>query len=254
MTQEPGPSEPYEEVSTTDKTGRMLRVAIGLIAVLGIIAALVIFGSVRNAPVAVPNVVGESTRTAEATLASAKLTIGATQVVADPKKTTLTVTKQSPAAGSKAARGSAVDLTVNIQPYNLSTPSFVGMSRAQAGAQMATYPFTPVYLEQFSNTVPPEQVVSQSPKAGAPWATGKPVVVEVSLGKSTEGVHVPDLTGLSAANAQLTIESSGLSTQLFTVAETGLSVGSVISQLPDPGVLVRPGSAVAVFVAGATQP
>lgn len=252
MTQEPGPTPADAEVSRTRRSGRLLMAAIVVVVVIIVIVALVILGSLRTAPVAVPNVVGETTATAAATLRGAHLSLGAVEVTANASVTNLQITRQRPAASAKAAKGSSVDVLVNIQPHNVAMPSFVGLTRDAAEAQLLSYPFTPVFMEQFSDTVPADQVVSQAPAAGQPWATSQPVVVEVSLGKGTSGVHVPDLTGMSAAQAQLAVDSAGLKVQLFTISNAGIPAGNFITQLPAPGTLVRSGSPVAVFVAGAT--
>lgn len=253
MTDTPGPILPDEEVTKTDRSGRLFAAIIGLVVVLAALAVLMLIPALRHAPAPVPSVVGETTTTASATLRGAGFSLGATEVTANAKISNDAIVSQQPAAGAKAPRGSAVAVVVNIQPYQLPMPSVVGLTRDAADAQLRTYPFTPVFLEQFSDSVPVGHTVSQAPAAGQPWTTGHPAVVEVSLGPSTNGVHVPDVTGLRTSEMQAALDSAGLSAKLFTVANTGVSAGTVISQLPAPGTLVRAGSPVAVFAAGATQ-
>lgn len=252
MTDSPDPIRPDEKVSPTDRSGRLVTVAVLLVVVIAAVAALLMVPALRHAPVAVPNVVGESTPTAAATLAKSNFALGAVEVTANPNLTNALVVSQKPAAALKAPRGSAVDVVENLQPHPVPMPSVIGMQRDAADSFLRTYPFTTVFLQQFSDTAPVDAVVAQSPAAGRSWSTGTTVVIELSLGASQNGVRVPDLSGMRITEMQDALSSAGLVAQLYTVANTGVPAGTVIAQLPAPGALVRPESPVAVFAAAAT--
>ncbi len=102
-----------------------------------------------------------------------------------------------------------------------------------------------------SNTVPTGDVISQVPGAGANVAPGSAVAIEVSLGTSVPGasVPVPDVAGLSQANAETAIVGAGLVLGTVTTANsTTMPTGDVISQSPGAGTNAVPGSAVGIEV------
>lgn len=251
MTENPAPIGPGEETITKDRSGRLFAAVIGLVVVAGALAVLMLIPALRRSPAPVPDVVGETTQTAATTLAAEKFALGSQEITANASLSNLAVVSQQPAAGTKAPRLSAVDVVVNVQPYQLSMPSVVGLSQDDATKALSAYPFTPVFLRQFSDTVPAGQAVSQSPAPGVRWTTGLPVAVDISLGASATGVRVPDVRTMRAEQMQATLDSFGLTPLVFTVANTGQAPGTVIWQLPEPDSLVRANSPVAVFSAAA---
>ena len=202
MTDSPDPTAPEQQAPRTKRTGRALTALLLLVLVALAVVALLMVPALRRAPVPVPNVVGETTHTAAATLAKAHFTLGSTEITANANLSNALVVSQKPAAAEKAPRGSAVDVVVNLQPHPATMPDLVGMQRGAAETLLRSYPFPPVFLQQFSDTAPVDAVVDQSPIAGRTWTTGTTVVVELSLGSSTTGVRVPDLSGMTMGQMQ----------------------------------------------------
>ena len=97
-----------------------------------------------------------------------------------------------------------------------------------------------------SSTVPTGDVISQAPGSGTNMAPGSAVTVVVSLGAL---VPAPDVAGLSQANAEAAIVGAGLVVgSVITANSNTVPTGDVISQAPDAGTNVAPGSAVTIVV------
>ena len=93
---------------------------------------------------------------------------------------------QSPAAGDKVAKGSAVDLEVAGKPQPTATPVAVpdveGSSQAAAVATLTDAGFKVVVTKASSDSVPAGSVVSQAPQAGVMASQGTTVSIVVSTG------------------------------------------------------------------------
>jgi beta-lactam-binding protein with PASTA domain len=78
------------------------------------------------------------------------------------------------------------------------------------------------------------------------------VVVSVSAHEEERGVHVPDLAGRAVYQAPTLLEDRGLILgEIYTSGCPSLALPkTVLSQLPEPGTLVRPGAKVDVTTCG----
>jgi serine/threonine-protein kinase len=107
--------------------------------------------------------------------------------------------------------------------------------------------------EEFQPELPAGSIIRQLPPAGTLVREGK--VVRVWISQGTESISVPEVTGLTLRNAELTIRQSYLS---VGKKETGYSLtvekGSVISQDPAAKELLTKGQPVNLVVSGGTPP
>lgn len=212
-------------------------------------------GSINSSPdtvnltvrVTVPNVVGQPQASAEAAIIAAGLTVGAiTQAYSVVPAGD--VISQNPAGGTLALASSQVSLTISLGPAPVSVPNVVGMTQSEAetlilsvGLQVGTV------TTANSQTVPAGSVISQDPVAGTSVSVGTPVSLVVSLGP--ELVTVPNVVGMTQANAQTAITGAGLAVGTITTANSDtVPAGIVISQNPAAGVSVTQGSAVDLVV------
>ena len=200
------------------------------------------------ATVAVPDVVGLTEAQATTDLLIAGLTAGNVTRQNDSTVPAGYVISQDPISGVMAASGSAVDLVVSLGPATIATPDVVGLNEAQAIADiMAAGLVSGAVTRQNDNTVPAGDVISQAPIAGTMVAPGSAVDLVVSLGPGT--IPVPNVVGLSEANATTVITSSGLVVgNVSRVANDTVPVGDVISQSPLAGEMVSGGSSVDLVV------
>ncbi len=149
-------------------------------------------------------------------------------------------------AGSQTVDVRVTDgLLTATQPYTVNViaasqlvivPNVVGNTQGAAestlaGANLTTGQVSSVYHD----TAPQGTVISQDPVAGAHWPPQGPVNLVVSLGPSLQ--TVPDLAGLSQAEAVTAIQLAGLTVGTITQANSNtVQSGYVISQQPPAGV------------------
>lgn len=230
--------------------GLIAIIVVGLIALAGVIAVIVVM--VRR-PVTVPMVVMMDQSQASAALSGAHLRVGAVSHLATASVGAGFVVAQMPHADTKSVVGSTVDLTLAEQPQPAPAPDVVGMTQSDAIAKLTSAQFVPVQYEQYSATVTAGQVVGQLPAAQTPYVTGRRVVFSVSLGSPTAAsVTVPSLAGIDDLAAHEALQSAGLvGLWLYNTVSTEPQ-GHVLDQLPRAGVRVPVGARVAVWVAGQT--
>ncbi|XME03283.1 protein kinase domain-containing protein [Lachnospiraceae bacterium C1.1] len=84
-------------------------------------------------------------------------------------------------------------------------------------------------------------------ESGSSVASGSTVVLSVGTGQSTEA-SVPDVTGVSRAEAKVAIENAGFVFAAEEVESSEVTKGNVISQSPEAGKTADTGSTVTVKV------
>jgi RHS repeat-associated protein len=143
----------------------------------------------------------------------------------------------------------AAAVTVRIR-----VPDVVGQTQAQAEATIiAAGLVVGVVTSEFSDTVPAGTVIQQSPSAGTIVVAGTAVDLVVSLGPSAV---VPDVTGLTEAEAGAALGARGLVTGNVTTENSDtVPAGLVIRHSPVADTVVPRGSAVDLVIsAGVAVP
>ena len=126
-------------------------------------------------------------------------------------------------------------------------PSVVGMEQAAAEAALEEAKFRPV-VEAVAHHHPAGPVVEQSPGGGASAPTGSAVRISVSDGTG-EAPRVPDLSGLTVAEATAVLEGLGLSVSVEEVPVDDIGqIGAVVGQEPAAGSEFEPGATVTLKV------
>jgi serine/threonine-protein kinase len=159
------------------------------------------------APVAVPDVTGQSLSAAEATLANAELELGTVTKRESTDQQPGTVLSQSPSNGTSVKAKSKVDLVVAQAPKEGAVPNVVGESQAfakstieQAGFKIATT------TGQTSEAAQVGKVLRQSPGPGTKASKGTTVTVTIAqLGPET----TPTTTTTSTTPATPTPPAGG---------------------------------------------
>jgi len=201
---------------------------------------------VSNGPgtVKVPDVVGLEEATARKRVRAA----GLAPKVSRESSTTIAdgvVIRSDPSAGRPVDRRSEVTLVVSSGPEQVDVPDVTGQNQADAVAALREKGLTAVVREKTSSE-PADTVVSQSPAAGQQIDQGSTVTIFISNGKVKE---VPDVVGLSQAEAEREIEDAGFvaSTRTRTTDQPDED-GTVLSQSPRGGAERREGATVAITV------
>lgn len=132
-------------------------------------------------------------------------------------------------------------ITVRIE-----VPDVVGQTRAQAESILAAVDLVASITTEYSDTVPAGTVIQQSPAAGATVVAGTVVDLLVSLGPAA---IVPDVTGMTEADAGVALAARGLDTGVVTGENSNtVPAGHVIRQAPVADTVVARGSAVDLVI------
>jgi eukaryotic-like serine/threonine-protein kinase len=199
----------------------------------------------------VPALVGKPAAAAEEELRSRGL-LSAPSSAASPTVPAGFVVSQGTRPGAVVRRGARVVVVVSTGPPSATVPAVAGLSREAAFAKLAAAGLKPTPQSRSSTTAPAGAVLGTEPPAGRRLRAGSAVTVFVSEGPPK--VAVPELVGLSEAEARTSLEAEGLSVGAVARREApSAAVGAVLSQSPAAGASVRAGAAVALVVAKAPR-
>ena len=128
-------------------------------------------------------------------------------------------------------------------------PSFIGMDYAQVQNNRE---YTGMYLfyvtEEYSDTVPAGQIMTQEPAADTVLKAGETIRLVVS--KGPQKVEMPSIIGFSQDAAVQTLQSRGLLASCFMVVNDGsYAAGCVVSASEPAGAQVDVGTVITVYIA-----
>jgi beta-lactam-binding protein with PASTA domain len=218
----------------------------------------------------VPNVVGLAVDQAFVRLQSAGLK-GRTKKVASTRLPDI-VLAQSPAAETRAGKGSVVLLTLsNGGARQTAVPRVVGLTEAVATAKLSALGLQ-VRVLRIASTKPKGLVISQQPAQGTKAARGSVAGLTVSDGPPTttsttttttttgtsttpltRGPTVPKVVGMGQAEAFTRLERAGFRVDSFPVASSRPR-GLVVRQRPAGGTRAAPRSVVRLAVSIGSGP
>jgi serine/threonine-protein kinase len=226
---------------------------------VGIVAAILILGggaialgsslfpSGGSQAVTVPNLRGLTVPQAQSQLEGDGLRLGRTTPEASDEPSG-TILQQDPAAGESLQQGQAVDVTVSAGREEVIVPNLVGLTSSEAAGRALSD------LELQLGTVTPRDsdqpegfVLDQDPVRGTAVEKNTRVNIVVSSGL----VAVPELVGLSEAQARSDISNAGLQVSIVKQSSATATPGTVLAQSPRAGDRVRRGTLVTITVAEA---
>lgn len=200
----------------------------------------------------VPRLIGLPPEGARARLNAVGLVFGSLERVIVSGETPGLIVDQSPLANTLVARDTAINLTVGIPdpnaPSTVTVPRVMGESLDRAAAMLEEVGLTSgsvTEVQARGDTV--GLVLNQRPSANAVVAEGSAVALflGVEADPVSEAVPVPEIFGSTAEEAREKLGSAGLAIgEISQVPVPREKVGQVLTQDPDPGALVDPGSAV----------
>lgn len=208
--------------------------------------AVIITVSTGPTTVAVPDVSGKPQAVAQSTIEAAGL-VADIQSVASTTVAPGSVAQQIPAAGATVAVGSTVTLYIST---GVTVPNVVGMTQDAAKATLTAAGLSgTVTIVQQNSTADSGTVLAQDPAAGSQAAATAAITLTVSNGKTS----VPDVVGLSQANAIAALQSAGFSVAVTFSSSSGVTKGNVISQTPTGGTAATP-TTVTVIITVSSGP
>jgi serine/threonine-protein kinase len=235
------PEEPLPPREQRDRGRWWLWLLAVLVAAAGLAAVLLLTGTKQ---VTVPTVVGADQANAEAKLRQEGFSTDSTTKTSDQPAGR--VIGQDPSGGTKADKGSTVQLTVSGGPEQVAVPPVVGLTLASAQNRLEKVHLKSSQREENSTTVDEGRVISASPGEGEKVDKGSTVTLVVSSGP--EQVDVPDVSGQSFDQAQSTLQNAGFRVNR-TDKESDQDPGTVLSQNPKGGTQADSGSTVTLTVA-----
>ena len=195
--------------------------------------------------VPVPDLAGMARRDAEKTIAASGFVVG--QVSRRPSAGTVgSVASQSPAPGSRAVKGAAIDLVLAVPAGSFRMPDLRGLELEAAQERLVDHGLRLSRVERKEKKGRKRtEVTGHSPRPGARVSSGKTVVLEVTEPKR---VKVPDLVGRSHRDAAEKLEKEGFVAGEVTRERSCSDAGLVLRQSPEKGTRLMPGSGVAFVV------
>lgn len=133
-------------------------------------------------------------------------------------------------------------------PDMVLVPDVVNLHRTEAIAELEALGLVVEEETTPSPTVDMDHVIGVSPTPGSELREGTTVRLTVSSGE--EMTTVPDVTGLSPADASAALSDVGLrlNSQVAQASSDSVAEGSVVSQSPAPGTEITQGSDVTITV------
>ncbi len=202
----------------------------------------VVVAGERTAPV--PAVVGMDESDAMMQIQQAGFRLGSVATTHGTAEDIGRVLSQEPSAGVEVPEGSLIAIVVSRGPAMVPIPGVLGQARTAAEQVLKDAGFTVVVVEENHETVVSGNVIRQSPDAGVTAMKGTKVTVYVSKGRGR--VAVPNVIGLSEAEAKSDLRAAGL--KPVVQFRTGPQVGKVVDQSPSKGAQVDHGSTVYITV------
>ena len=221
----------------------------------------------------VPSVVGQSERSAVRELTRADFRVEAERrPSADIAPGRAIGTR--PAAGTEVDAAARVRLLISSGPRHVEIPNVVGLTRASAVRVLEARGLG-VAVERARSDAPEDDVVGQSPEAGAAVEEGATVTISISSGPESrerrarrsrprrearqdhepERATVPGVTGLSPGEASARLRAAGFRVSRITRdVDDEADDGRVVDQAPGAGAERRDGSTVTIVVGSFVEP
>lgn len=193
--------------------------------------------------VAVPDVSGQSESAAQKTLEDANLVVDSESKYDDHIEAGKVISTD-PAAGMEVEEGTHVKMYVSMGVEKVEVPQITGITSEEAQAALAAVGLIGGSVtEEYSEEYDAGYVISQGKSAGSKLEKGSAVDYVVSKGSSK--VEVPDLYGMTMAEAQQALSNLGLVSGAVTSGgHSDLPEGQVMSQTIAPGSHVDRGTAI----------
>ncbi|RSM34764.1 Stk1 family PASTA domain-containing Ser/Thr kinase [Amycolatopsis balhimycina DSM 5908] len=221
---------------------------------------IVLYFGVAAGKSQVPDLKGKTRDQALKALTDAKLTLDPNvdeTEVQDPNQAGL-VQSQTPPASSEVEAGSSVRITIGKSKQLKSVTDFTGKPYSQAKSTLEGQGFKTKKLEQASDTVPKDMVITQNPNGGQ-LAVGEVITLTVSTGPDQtqpQQIQMPSLVGMTFEDAQAKLQSMGWTGTINQRADrtSGQPEGTITGQSPRAGTQIDKNQTVNVNVAESLFP
>lgn len=199
------------------------------------VVALTVTEDHKDSP-AMPDLIGLTRAKAEATLARQGQYKTDIRMQTDAAAKGVVVA-QDPAGGAPLSDGAQVTLTVSSGPEDdLRLPNLVGLTDKQARAALVPHLTDKIEIRTVSADAATGTITAQSPKAGTAITRGDAVTLDVAgVAPDTATVAMPDLHGMTSAQAKKALRTLGITSLIFDATEARRRGWQVVRQQPAAG-------------------
>lgn len=248
-------AEEDDEEEARRKRRRNWLIAAAVAILVGVLLGLLL---TRDATTEVPDVTGETRSPATQRLERNGFSV-AKPVYVERRSPRGTVLEQDPVPGEADEDCSfltlfcskpTVTLTVSAGPGNSTVPGVSGLPEEEASERLEDAGFEVDVNRVNSATVEEGLVINSEPSGGASATNGSTVTINVSDGPKL--VKVPVLVGAQRSVAVQRISSRGLEA-VVSEEESREPQGRVLSQAPEAGSRVAPGTQISIVVSAGEE-
>jgi serine/threonine-protein kinase len=159
----------------------------------------------------------------------------------------------SPRAGAEVDRGARIRLFVSSGPERITVPDVVGVTRETAESRITGLGLEVTVETEETDEAQDGEVVRQTPEGGTQADRGDEVTIVVA--QEPEQVSVPNVEGLSQADAVAALRDAGLQpTVRERATEDEAEDATVLEQRPGAGTDVDAGDSVILIVGKFEEP
>ena len=226
---------------------------VGMAAVLIIGLMFFVLDNNKNSDIRIPDVTNLSEKKARNKLENVGLKVGKIKHRNSDSIDRGKVIETSPVAGSEIKRGRYIDLYISDGAGMVQVPDVTGDEYGIAVQKLEKLGFEVIRENQFSSSVPPDHVISQSVAADVEVKPEQTTItLVISKGKNPRSKHhmirLPDLKDYSLKQAQEFAHKHGLTLQVSSAYSSKVKKGMIISMSPAAGTQVPRGSTISVNV------
>lgn len=226
---------------------------VGFAAILIIGLMFFVLNNNKNSDIRIPDVTNLSEKKARNKLESVGLKVGKIKHRNSDSIDRGKVIETAPVAGSEIKRGRHIDLYISDGAGMVQVPDVTGDEYGIAVQKLEKLGFEVIRENQFSSSVPPDHVISQSVAADVEVKPEQTTItLVISKGKNPRSKHhmikLPDLKDYSLKQAQEFAHKHGLTLQVSSAYSSKVKKGMIISMSPAAGTQVPRGSTISVNV------
>ena len=223
----------------------LLSIAAIIVAIAAtVLLGRLLFGGSSGATAEVPDLAGLTAEAATSELAKVGLILGS-QTPENSERPSGTIIAQRPGAGEGLESGQSVDVTISTGPQATAVPDLVGLvSIQQARIVVERAGLTLGAVKEKASSQPAGYVLDQDPPSGDQVPPGTAIEITIASGK----VKVPDVVGLSDAQALSDLTQAGFQVQKVQQEDPSVDPGTVLAQSPAAGTVLPRGTSVTITV------
>ena len=223
---------------TSKRVRRNRLIALAIAGIIGISGWYQLFGP--GSRVAIPSVIGATKNQAISTMDVFGLKVKVTKSKFDELVPKGKIISMSPPAGSRLNEGETISVIISKGPERYAVPNLKGKSISQATIALAKEKLVlGKSEEEFSSTIPKNQIISVSPTPGT--LVKKNTEVNIVISKGEEMVALTNFVGKNSEQALNELTDAGFKVSQKEAFSDAYPLGTVIAQKPDTPEITKGG-------------